>query len=883
MGGGLVRGSSFTTFARRNIIAGMRHHISFRMVLALSLNSALPSAWGQSLDGTLDPGFTPGLGPNGEVFASAIQEDGMVLIGGAFTEYNGTPQKGVARIRIDGSPDPAFVTAGGISGGLGASVNAIKLLKDKSMLIGGTFGQVGGVARKCLAKLKPNGALDTSFDPSAGVDGANARISTLTVQSNDRILIGGTFEKVQNTARKNVARLNADGTLDASFNAGSVSGEVDAVLALPDNRILIGGVFTTIGGSSRPSVAMLNPDGSLTSWTLNSSNLSIYKLEAMILQPDGKLVLGGRFASNDPFANFTVLRANADGSMDRTFNASMASIFDDVKALAVRQDSKILIAGSFNWIGKASRGNIARLQADGKVDNTFYPGQLVDGVVNTFSLDQEGNITLAGEFQGVNGESRKRIARLLCNLPGPPEPGSIDTTFDMGAGPDLYVHAMALQPDGRIVIGGEFTKVDETPRSGIARLNADGSHDLTFNPGAGFQGSGGMRPMSVVSVCVLDDGRIAVGGGFSQVNGVARANIAILEKDGSLNRAFNFAGLQNTKADDLSFSSSSRPISDLVQLPDKNLMFLYRYYDTISFEQYRSLCVVDATGNLVRRITLGDSFFDHVLVANERLYAVGTFTIPGKSMPEQTLIRMSLDGTYDPGFHIDPLGQSGWGSSIIGPFAIQPNGKAITSALYVTANAGVPTSKFYWGKPSRFNPDGTLDRSFVVGGEGQSNRSIERVDSMLFQPDGKIVLAGLFLDRPALVRLLASGEVDGRFATQNQFVTPSISSMLLLPDNKILICGDSRFTRSTKIDVRILARLNNDPPLNWYLTATKKSDELELGLHNGMGRNYNFEVSTDLKAWRFWTNAQSPNAVLKVTDQFKASEAARFYRAKLNP
>ena len=160
-------------------------------------------------DGGLDTGFNPGSGANSNVEYLALQSDGKVLIGGAFTNFNRTARIRIARLNGDGSLDAGF------DAGLGAndSVFSVAVQSDGKVLIGGWFTNVNGTTRNFVARLNSDGTLDASFDP-----GANNTVYSVAVQSDGKILIGGDFSMVKGTSRNRITRLNSDGSLDGGFN-----------------------------------------------------------------------------------------------------------------------------------------------------------------------------------------------------------------------------------------------------------------------------------------------------------------------------------------------------------------------------------------------------------------------------------------------------------------------------------------------------------------------------------------------------------------------------------------------------------------------------------------------------------------------------------------
>ena len=175
----------------------------------------------------------------------------------------------------------------------------------------------------------------------------------------------------------------------------------------------------------------------------------------------------------------------------------------------------IIIAGSLllqlNTLCFQSRG------AAGDVDLSFDPGSGVNGIVNAFALQPDGKLIIGGEFTAVKGLARSKVARLTAG-------GSGDAAFNPGTGANDVVSSLALQPDGKVLIGGNFTTINGTNRNRIARLNANGSLDSSFNPGTGADGP-------VRSIALQPDGKVLIGGDFTTVNGVARPYVARLYGD----------------------------------------------------------------------------------------------------------------------------------------------------------------------------------------------------------------------------------------------------------------------------------------------------------------------------------------------------------------
>ena len=175
--------------------------------------------------------------------------------------------------------------------------------------------------------------------------------------------------------------------------------------------------------------------------------------------------------------------------------------------------------------GGLGRVRVARLNADGTTDLSFDPGSGANDRVRALALQSDGRILLAGRFTQVNGTNRQYVARLNST-------GSLDLSFDPGAGPDNEVRSVALQTDGKVILGGEFTTVAGVPRGYVARLNANGTLDTSFNP-AVLTHVVGVTPL-VSSVVVQPDGKILLAGSFFYADGYDRRGLVRLNADGSL-------------------------------------------------------------------------------------------------------------------------------------------------------------------------------------------------------------------------------------------------------------------------------------------------------------------------------------------------------------
>src|SRR5262249_1432543 len=138
------------------------------------------------------------------------------------------------------------------------------------------------------------------------------------------------------------------------------------------------------------------------------------------------------------------------------------------------------IGGNFSALGNQVRNGIGRLNADGSVDATFNPAANSTHAVSVLSLavQSDGKILIGGSFTNLGGQACANLARLNPD-------GTMDPSFNAGV-PEFslsYVRSIVVQADGRILVGGHFFSVDGQPRTNLARLNVDGTLDTAFNPG----------------------------------------------------------------------------------------------------------------------------------------------------------------------------------------------------------------------------------------------------------------------------------------------------------------------------------------------------------------------------------------------------------------
>jgi len=352
-------------------------------------------------------------------------------------------------------------------------------------------------------------------------------VHSISLQPDGKVIIAGDFTVAAGAARGHVARLNADGSTDFAFlnNLAGANAAVYSTAKQQDGTILIGGIFRFVNGTARVGLAGLNTNGSL-----DMSFNAVTGSAPIAVQSDGK-VLTSTALLNNTGTQDTLYRLNPNGTRDTNWLVSLTG--GAVSAMAQQTDGKIVVIGAFALVNGVNRMSLARLNTDGTVDTNFgYTMSGVSGSVNCLALQPDGKVVIGGYFFQVNGVARRRIARVNPD-------GSVDPGFQNGmAGADGEVEAVAVQPDGKVLIGGFFASVNNTHRSGIARLNPDGSLDNSF-----LNGMAGPDPNVVNALVLQPDGKVIIGGAFTAVNGVSRYRIARLNADGSIDPLFQNGGL----------------------------------------------------------------------------------------------------------------------------------------------------------------------------------------------------------------------------------------------------------------------------------------------------------------------------------------------------
>lgn len=651
--------------------------------------------------GVLEATFNPNV--DGDVYALALQPDGAIVVGGDFGHVGGALRSRLARVSSAGVLDAAFAPDAN------GAVHAITALDNGQLLIAGAFTQIDGQARPYLARLNSDGAVDATFDPVV-----DSPIYALLVQRDGAIVIGGAFTQIDGITRNHIARLDASGNLDVTFNPNA-DNVVRALALQLDGKIVFGGDFTQVGGQPRTYLARVNAAGVVDSAPAVTIDAPVHAIK---VQADGGFVVGGVFTQVAGQSHQRLVRFAHDGALDGAFTPGFA---DTVLALAEQPDNNLVIGGAFTQAAGATRRYLARLYPGGTLDATFAPvveANDAEVSIKALAIQPDGRILVGGSFTTINGQPRRRLARLLPD-------GALDPTFVAGADQDIW--AVAVQPDGKIIVTGGFTEINGEAHRNIVRLQQNGAIDPTFLATA---------DQFVLTLALQPDGKIILGGDFTQVNGQARKGLTRLNPDGTLDPTFQ--------------ADTNGRIITLALQPDGKIL-VGGEFDRLDANQQLHVNLMrlhpDGTVDATYNASTDNTVLALATQADGRVVIGGYFTRVN-GVVRNYVARLLADGALDPNFNPNVESQSGFVYSI----AIQKDGQIILAGRFTVIGGQIRS------RIARFTSNGMLDPTYNPNVNATPGATLGVVYATALQKDGKLVISGGFTDingeaRTSLARL----------------------------------------------------------------------------------------------------------------------------------
>ena len=639
-----------------------------KIIIFGAFSSSPPSGFLKRLnaDGSLDSSFNCTACENLEIRNAILQPDGKIVVAANSSNV------AFVRLNTDGSLDQSFSVLLNSPSATTSRADVYGLQPDGKIIIRYYINFNGGFHTDNIVRLNTNGSIDTTFNTvSYGGMITSTTFTKGLVQPDGKILAA--FRSSSGSI--SLYRYNVDGTVDNTFERpqfGSGGNFGIGNLSLyPDGKLLVSGSFSSVNSLAKRNLVRLMPGGNVdTSFTVSNN---IFDADGAYggdvkVQPDGKILFATAMAQNT-LINYRLFRLNTDGSVDNTFNSIAASRFD------LENSNQVLILDFPSGIGRFSR-----LNPDGSINSSFNAPTLAKkGTVVNLAVQANGKLLVNGNFNRVGGVIKNSLARLNAD-------GTLDNSFDSGTGFNIFPNVIVSQPDGKILVGGSFTSYNGVSINRLARLNSDGSLDMNFNP---------TLDNRVDTITLQTDGKIIISGSFVNVNGINQKTLARLNSDGSLDTNFNPL-----------FANGSVDVV-LVQMDGKILVG--GSFNGVNGFNRSNLVRLNSDGSLDSTFNPAVSTVDAIVRQTDGKYLI----ISGNS----SVRRLNIDGVNDSTFQIF-INSSGGLSSIY----LQPNGKIIVGGNYLF----------------RFFSNGILDSTFLPQGINQV------VNAFAAQPDGSLIVGGVF-------------------------------------------------------------------------------------------------------------------------------------------
>jgi uncharacterized delta-60 repeat protein len=586
-------------------------------------------------DGTIDLEFSNKIGSAANFAVNVIIEQANldILIAGRFTTFNDLPTNLIVRLKPDGSLDNDFLAKS--TNGIRANQQIFSaILVDNKIIIGGSFTRFIKENVRRLTCLNFDGSMDEAFNAKLGA-ACNDNVFTLTHQPiGNMILVGGVFTRFNNRNANRTFRLFIDGSRDNSF-APPNAASIQTIAVTADNKIIIGGVIGSSSTQYAKQIAFLNSDGTLPAdFNTNLGTGADDRINIIKIDKDNNIWIGGDYETFNG-QTISLVKLKPDGLIDNTYPTIVLIRRMSIDSL-IEQNNQILIAGEPGRVDGKPVTRIFRINQDGTLDESFVNniGIGPNGFVNKLYLLQNGNILALGEFSLYNGQPANH---LVCLLPD----GTLNTEFMNNIGTATNgdgLTAIAQQVNGKILIGGNFSEFNGLPYNNIISLNPDGTIDQNFVIGSGFNDE-------IRTIQLLSDGGIIIGGEFTEYNGTIANRIIRLTSSGSINSNFITLGADNFI------------VQGIVQANDK--IILGGVFGSFNGVEKFRLARINSGGAL-------DNSFQFSLIPNtidginnfnlqsiggeQKILMAGAFT--SFSGASRFLVRLNENGTLDESFNL---------------------------------------------------------------------------------------------------------------------------------------------------------------------------------------------------------------------------------------
>jgi uncharacterized delta-60 repeat protein len=648
-----------------------------------------------------------------------------------------------------------------------------------------------------LLRLNADGSVDTSFSaklPLPLVNGfSNPTIQTLLPLSGGKFYAAGNFSSSFSSGTNHLVRFNEDGSYDPTFYAGlrgdstgPARGITALALAGDDSLYIAGDAGLFVSGASYKTVAHLSPSGILD-LSFKDRFIQFSSPTAVAVAENGQVLLAGSLRNASlPGGAAGLVRLNPNGDLDLSFAPLPDS---SVRALLVQRD-KYLVAGDIPFDGEPARRGLARLNPDGTSDTSFSPQ--IDGPVEGIVPTLDGKLLIYGQFTRVNGARRVMMARLNAD-------GTLDSSFDIGKGFDGSPNAVALQSDGKVLVRGGFYNVDGVFVPYFARLlDQRNPGELRFSSST-YIATEGEAILIKVERTGGSEGSLEARIQTHDLSAIAGADYESLdmlvrfqdgesgEKSFTIPVSHNPAAQGNTTFEvDLSGGPSQEALVARVLIRDAEAGSLDKNY---------VLKVDPPTGG----VTAFDFLSDGSLLLGGGFAAIN-------GIPSRNVARLKTDGTIDPTF-LAGLSPNAAVTAVL----VEPTGGILLGGLF--ASLGPEPSR----KLARINADGTIDKTFAKNVSSLPVPPSAIIEGLALQDLNKIVV------KPEFIRLRLNA--DGTLEPNS---VANVARLLALKDGSIIQAetGMTKLLPDLTVDKSFSVVLGSRPG------STPRVEQLTLG-NNG--------------------------------------------------
>ncbi len=721
-------------------------------------------------------------------------------------------------------------------------IYALAKQSDGKILVGSTnIGSFNGYQTNFVTRLNSDGSIDNSFLCNAyfqAIYSTIAHITSIAIQSNGKIIIGGQFVIMHNGANyPNLIRLHTDGSLDESFLPSTpfqigLEYGVSSLLVDQDDNIYVGGTFVSYDGLSTKNIMKLNSNGAVIT-TFDTGSTINGTVTTMVLQ-NNKLVVGGAFYINNSVAK-CIIRFNLDGTVDNTFNIGTG--FNDRVNKIVIDGDKLIVGGQFYMYNNQNANYICRLLNDGTIDNTFTIGTGFNDNVYTVERLSSGNFLVGGRFTWYNGETANQIVMLSGT-------GSRITTFNSTHSynhngvynytPGVF-HTVELTND-RIAVGGWFNNHNYTYCGHFALIDHTGTYVLNNSTtGASkapekikvdenddlyvfTQSSSkfhnntvyGMYKLStdgefirtlaspmgnnnyISDLAKTSDNKHIVLGNITILNGTYLSHIALLNENFEVDHSINFGvGFDNT--------------TTTIHKTNDNKYLIGGWFTTYKGQAARRIIQLNADGTIDNTFNSGTGFNSmqvneiHPLEDNRYLIRGGFQSYNGQNAYKSVII--NSDGSFYSNYnHLTSF------NTEYLKYYIYPDGSCIVGSSFITSYQNQPCNKLL-----KLTASGQIDTQFNFSNPFNFNLDIRDI---LVLEDGSILIAykESFNGPNAMSRVMKLNP-DGSLASdydQTRTFNGEIQKVAIQSTGKIIAYGDFvQFDNAPRLNI---ARINNCYP-----------------------------------------------------------------------